>query len=63
MGHKAAECSEYMVGEMRPEEEKPIGEVRREEKPWVVAGVAEISKQQVEERMPMTLEAWMPKKV
>ena len=29
----------------------------------MVAGVADISKHLVKERMPMTLEAWMPKKV
>ena len=63
VGHKAAECSMYIVGELRPEEEKPIGEVRNGGKPWVVAGVAEISKHQVKERMTMTLEAWMPNMV
>ena len=45
----------YMVWEMGLEEEKPIGEVRSGGKPWVVAGVAEISKRQVKERNPMTL--------
>ena len=55
----------YMVGEMglECEKEKEIGEVRNEGNPWVVAGVAEISKHRVKERMPMTLEASMPKKV
>ena len=42
VGHKAVECSVYMVGEMRPEEEKPIGEVRNVGIPWMVAGVAEV---------------------
>ena len=52
----------HMVGEMGLESEKPIGEVVEEPR-WVVAGVAEVSKQRAKEKMPMTLEAWMPKKV
>ena len=30
VGHKAAECTVYMVGETGPEDEKPIGEGRNE---------------------------------
>ena len=42
VGHKAAECR---VGEMGPEDEKPIGEVRNEGNSWVVvAGMTETLK-------------------
>ena len=51
-----------MVWEIRLESEKPIGEVAEEPR-WMVAGVAEVSKKRAKERTPMTLEAWMPKKV
>ena len=35
VGHKAAECRVHMVGEMGPEDEKPIGKVRSGGNPWV----------------------------
>ena len=66
----------YMVGETGPEDEKTVGEVRSEGNPWVAAGMTETLKNQrngggtrkgelveAKERMPMTLETWMPKKV
>ena len=43
VGHKAAECMVHMVGEMGLESEKSIGEVAEEPR-WVVAGMAEVSK-------------------
>ena len=63
VGHKAAECMVHMVREMGLESEKPIGEVADREPRWVVAGVAEVSKKRAKERVPMTLETWMPQKV
>ena len=33
VGHKAVECRVYMVGEMGPEDEKPIEKMRNEGKP------------------------------
>jgi hypothetical protein len=56
----------YMVGEAGPEgeKEKEIGEVKSEGNPWVVAGIMEKSKLvRAKGRKPMTLEAWMPRKI
>ena len=44
VGHKAVECSVYMVGEMGPE-----GEVRSGGPSWMVAGVAAVSKHRAKE--------------
>ena len=67
VGHKAAECMVYMVGEMgfECEKEKEIGEVRNEGNPWVVAGVMEKAERKgmVADRGLRSLEAWMPKKI
>ena len=52
----------HMVGEMGLESEKPIGEVTEEPR-WVLAGVAEVSKKRAKEIIPMTLEAWMRRKI
>ena len=62
VGHKAAECMVYMVGEMgfECEKEKEIGEVRNEGNPWVVAGVMEKAERKgmAADRGLRSLEAW-----
>jgi hypothetical protein len=53
-----------MVGEAGPEGEKEIGEVKNEGNPWVVAGIMQKAKlADAEGRKPMTLEAWMSRKI
>jgi hypothetical protein len=54
----------FKCGKEVSEGEKEIGEVTNEGNPWVVAGIMEKAKLvSAKGRKPMTLEAWMPRKI